>query len=699
MSKKNNASFHQYSLMLEPDETKKQSVVLLNDSRFNQCFEVWKNCKRFGFDLETYSTVRDPDGGLSPETGEIRLIQIAVEDSPSCCLVIVIDLGWKSQERARTHQHLERLGFWETLRERLTNPKVEVVGHAMGFEQAFMLAKYGFTIRNVIDTQLLSQVYWAGLTQWLDQLHSRPHSLESLCLRLAITIDKSAQTSDWGWGELGEGKLSNRQINYAATDAAVVLEIYDKLKPLMEAVGAWEHGLIECAATPIFAQMEHYGVPVDFEVLQQVTAEYELVLEKLLSQLQETFPEAVKAINSPKALLPLINAKFQLNLRDTSAETLSAHWRIPSLKLLSLIRTQQNYINYLKGIAKNLKDGRVRGSYTQIGPMGLGRSNCHEPNLQNPPHPDKMPYELRQLNRKSVRSVFVAPPGYKYIINDLMGAHTAIAAQASGDKLLIQKLNSPTGDAFCIIAAKIASSQGLDEQWTEENIKHWKNDKTHPNNSQASLLRSVSKNAHYGCQNGSGPKRHQETVRVGSGIELSLSEAKLHINSWKNTYSTLAQFQWQLVQDANKFKPPVLGLAKIESRTKFGVGCVKSLSGRYVFLPKYPQDFGERKQCSVRLPDACAAYWTLTEATIIKLAKAKFLEIYDQHPEWLGEVWIGNSCHDELDVISATKYAQDVANTIQQAMRWSMSQFISLVPIHRNEPPESIICNSWAEKA
>ncbi|MBO3458461.1 MAG: hypothetical protein KME33_13575 [Aetokthonos hydrillicola CCALA 1050] len=685
--------------MLEPDETKKESIVLINDSRFNQCVEVWKNCKRFGFDLETYSTIRDSDGGLSPDTGEIRLIQIAVTDSFNRTAVMVIDLGWTPQERAQSHEQLKLIGFWTTLRERLANPKVQVVGHSMGFEQSFMLAKYGFPIRNIIDTQLLSQVYWAGLTQWLDQKNGRPHSLESLCLRLGITIDKSAQTSDWRWGELAKGKLSNRQINYAATDAAVVLEIYDKLKPLMEAVGSWEHGLIECAAAPAFAQMEHYGMPVNSTVLQQVSAEYELVLEKLFSQLHATFPEAVGAINSPKTLLPLINAKFKLNLKNTSAETLSAYWRIPSLKLLSLIRTQQNYINYLKGIARNLKDGRVRGSYNQIGPMGLGRSNCREPNLQTPPHPDKMPYELRQLNRKSVRSVFVAPAGYNYIIHDLMSAHTAIAAQASGDNLLIQKLNSPTGDAFCVIAAKIASSQGFGQEWTEENIKHWKNDKTHPYHSQAALLRLVSKNAHYGSQNGSGPKRHQETVRVGSGIELSLAEAKLHISSWKNTYSTLAQFQWQLVQDANKFKPSVLGLAEIEARTKFGVGCVKSLSGRYVFLPKYPQDFGDRKQRSVRLPDACAAYWTLTEATIIKLAKAKFIEIYDQHPEWVGKVWIGNSCHDELDVISNTKYAQDVASTIQQAMRWSMSQFISLVPVHRNEPPESIICNSWADKA
>ncbi|KYC34931.1 hypothetical protein WA1_50370 [Scytonema hofmannii PCC 7110] len=684
--------------MLEPDPVKNQEVVLLDDKRFNQCFEVWKNCSRFGFDLESYSTIRDSDGALSPNTGEIRLIQIAVELSSGSCLVMVIDLGWTPQERTHIYQHLEKLGFWKTLRERLANPKVAVVGHAMRFEQAFMLAKYGFPIRNIIDTQLLSQVYWAGLTQWLDQVNNRPHSLESVCLRLAIPIDKTAQTSDWGWGELGEGKLSNRQINYAAIDASVVLQIYDKLKPLMEAVGAWKHGLIECGASPAFAQMEHYGMPVDSNVLQQVITEYESVLEKLLSGLQTTFPEAIAVLNSPKALKPLINAKFQLNLKDTSAETLSVHWRIPSLKLLSLIRTQQNYINYLKGIARNVKDGRVKGSYNQIGQMGLGRSNCHEPNLQNPPHPDKMPYELRQFNLPSVRSVFVAPPGHKYIINDLMGAHTAIAAQASGDKLLIQKLNSPTGDAFCVIAAKIATLQGLGKEWTEENIKRWKNDKTHPNHPQASLLRSVSKNAHYGCQNGSGPKRHQETVRVGSGIELSLSEAKLHISSWKKTYSTLAQFQWQIVQDASKFKPPVLGLAEIEARTNFGVGCVKSLSGRYVFLPKYPQDVGDRKRRSVRLPDACAAYWTITEATVIKLAKARFIEIYDQHPEWVGKVWIGNSCHDELDVIAAVEYACEVAKTTQEVMRWSMSQFISLIPVHKNESPESIICDSWADK-
>lgn len=697
MSQKNQSKFHQHSLMLFPEEELNSRVVLMDNSQFNTYFKLWKECSKFGFDLETYSIVEDKDGALSPNTGEIRLIQIAVPTNDGC-KVIVVDLGWVPKERASKHLHLKSIGFWETLKERLANPAVEVVGHALLFEQAFMLTKYNFPIRNLIDTQLLSQVYWAGLNQWLEQVRGRPHSLESLCLRLGIFIDKTAQTSDWGWGELGNGKLSNRQYNYAAMDAAVVLDICEQLKPLMEKVGAWEHGLVECAASPAFAQMEYYGMPVNTLVLKQVTTEYELVLGQLINQLQTTFPEAVGVINSPKALLPLINAKFKLNLKDTSAETLSTHWSIPSLKLLSLIRTQQNYINYLKGIARNIKDGRVRGSYNQIGPMGLGRSNCRDPNLMNPPHPDKMPHELKQLNLPSVRSVFVAPPDYTYIINDLMGAHTAIAAQASGDKLLIEKLNSSTGDAFCIIGAKIAQAQGLGEEWTEENIKHWKNDKTHPNNERAALLRSVSKSAHYGAQNGSGAKRHQQTVRVGSGIELSLEEAKLHTNSWKNTYSTLAQFQRQIVRNANKFKPSILGLAEIESCTKFGLGCVKSISGRYVFLPKYPEDFGDKKLCSVRLPDACAAFWTLTEATIIKLSKAKFLAIYDQHPEWIGKVWLGNSCHDELNVIAATKYAVQVATAVQQAMRKSMSQFITVVPVHKNELPESIICNSWADK-
>lgn len=335
--------FYQHSLFLTPEEKLNSNIVLFGDRHSDLLLETWKTTPRFGFDIETWTKHSNPDGALHPEQGEIRLLQIAIEQANQIW-VWVIDLLWEPQERAHIHHQLATLGFWDILALQLKNPKVEVVGHSLDFEQKWMLAKYQMPIRCIRDTKLMSQVYWAGLDPWLPQLHGKPHSLESVGRRLGIEINKQAQTSDWGWGELGEGRLSNNQLNYAARDAEVVLAIHDQLEPLLKLLGVWNSYLAECYASPAFAQMSHYGMPVNSSQLNAVLQQYHLAYDHLITHLNRTFPEAIPYLYSPKKLPTLINSKFNLKLTSVAAETLSDRWDIPELRLISVIKTTKTYL-------------------------------------------------------------------------------------------------------------------------------------------------------------------------------------------------------------------------------------------------------------------------------------------------------------------------------------------------------------------
>ncbi|HBY78275.1 MAG TPA: hypothetical protein DEG47_15020, partial [Cyanobacteria bacterium UBA11148] len=564
---------HQYSLLLFPQEEISPHIITTNDPRFNTVFKAWKTCKQFGFDLETFSNISDPDGALNPETGEIRLIQIAINQGEETS-VLVIDLGWTNHERSLIYQKLESLTFWNNLRERLINPNVEVIGHSLDFEQRWMLFKYNYPIRNIRDTKLMSQVYWAGLEPWLDKRHGKPHSLESICLRLGLDIDKTEQTSDWGWGELGNGQLSNSQLNYAGYDAEIVLKVHNLLEPLLKEIGVWDSYLIECRASPAFAQMSHYGMPVDEAVLADVTYQYQAAYQSLIEQLGQTFSDCIPHLYSPKKLADLINIQFGLTLKSANVDDLSKFWDIPELRLISLIKTTKVYVDYLQNLQNTVTDGYVRGNYTQINRKGFGRSGCSEPNLQNPPSLSTFPAELKPYNLPPIRSVFRTHPGRIGIWCDASKLHARVATQASLDPELIARFNSIHGDIFCSIAAKIAQLENMGSEWTEENIRLWDKDKNHPNHPLAVRLRAMSKSVHYGSQNLQGFRTLQKTIRTKSGIILSDLSAKNSITAWKTTYKVLAKFQRQIIQEANNCLPRVLGIERICPRTKFGLGYV-----------------------------------------------------------------------------------------------------------------------------
>ena len=185
--------------------TKKQSKALLdrlaNEKEVNfDCVIVDRE-----FDLDRwveriqvescFITLDTETKGLTPAPGMVKTIQIAYSSNVP---VLIIKLP-KIEDRSS----LKRL---------MANTKMLKVGHHIKFD-VLMLEAEGIEVNGpLMCTMLGIEVLKAGAT--------RQASLQFTagCL-LNVKLDKAEQNSDWG------GKLTSTQLQYAANDAGILVEI------------------------------------------------------------------------------------------------------------------------------------------------------------------------------------------------------------------------------------------------------------------------------------------------------------------------------------------------------------------------------------------------------------------------------------------------------------------------------------------
>jgi DNA polymerase I-like protein with 3'-5' exonuclease and polymerase domains len=265
-----------------------------------------------------------------------------------------------------------------------------------------------------------------------------------------------------------------------------------------------------------------------------------------------------------------------------------------------------------------------------------------------------------------------------------------IAAQVSGDPTLVRAYKENL-DPHSITAEGLARMNGWNSsEWTYENILAWKKDKKHVNHTKADELRKLSKTVTFGSLNGQGPKTMMETAKTGSDpIEMTLGQAKEGIDAWKATYAVLYSFQKQVNRRANSYNhtfPWVEGV--------FGES--RGLTNRRLFLEKLPS-FNDASVLTVKYNDCLAMVWMSAEADVAKRAMAATLDKIYEHPEW-GMILM-SMCHDELDLEVKEEYAKEAAAAVLEIMNKSLQDILPDIPaFDPTVTPESIICDSWAEK-
>lgn len=270
---------------------------------------------------------------------------------------------------------------------------------------------------------------------------------------------------------------------YASTDPDTTLQLYYKLKPIMEEEGTWE--IFETLYVPftrMLVDMEYDGVIIDKPYLEGVQKQYRDRIAELKKQVfvdkdvikfialkkdeyrrqrgekWEKSKESQKKYSkedycnigvdeivfnpgSPKQLKELFIDQLKLKVGKTTAtggasfdaEAMEVYAKkLPLAKILADINKASNFLTtFLDGIHSRIRvDGRIHTSIN-LAVADTGRASSSSPNLQNVPNITSNP-----VDAKLIRDMFLPDPDHVFLEYDQAQSEFRIWCSMSGDEAM-----------------------------------------------------------------------------------------------------------------------------------------------------------------------------------------------------------------------------------------------------------------------
>ncbi|MCW8387484.1 DNA polymerase I [Fluoribacter dumoffii] len=315
----------------------------------------------------------------------------------------------------------------------LENPHIKKVGKNLKYDYS-VLKNYGITLKGIsYDTMLESYVLNSS---------SGRHDIDSLALKYLghkpMTYEeiagKGAKQLRFDQIPVGEAAA------YSGQDAEVILQLHNKLFPLLPESVKRVFNEIEIPLVTVLADMERLGVLIDSAALKKHGT-------RLKERIQELEREALELagkpfnLNSPKQLQEILFDLHKLPVlvktptgQPSTAESvlleLAYDYRLAAviLEYRGLTKLVSTYIDTLpKKI--NLQTHRVHTSYNQA-VTATGRLSSSEPNLQNIP--------IRSEEGRLIRTAFIAPENCLILAADYSQIELRIMAHLSQDENLLK---------------------------------------------------------------------------------------------------------------------------------------------------------------------------------------------------------------------------------------------------------------------
>jgi DNA polymerase I-like protein with 3'-5' exonuclease and polymerase domains len=559
-----------------------------------------------GLDIETTS--------LDPHLGDIRLIQFAEPGKPA----VIVDLQRLDGDPRPV---LNRV---------LGGPAKKVLQNAK-FETAWLGLK-GYDLRGPIyDTMIAHQLLTVG--------HFSAANLQEMAKKyLDEHLPKENQASDWS------GPLTDEQLQYAARDAVVVLDIRDKQIPRLKDAGLIDVAGLEFAAIAPIAAMQVKGLRFDWDrvhdLVDQLVTDREAALAKFLAELNQAATQADE-------LAPGIDGSVSFNPNSpTQLKNVLKAVGIPvestDQKKLQLIADRypllQPYLEWKKlqtsvSSASKLEDhrhpvtGRVHTQFWQL-KADSGRMTSSEPNVQNLPR------------ATGFRSCVTPAAGYRFIVADYSQIELRIAAQVAPDDRMIAAYRD--GEDLHRLTAALVNDVPL-EQVTK-------------------AQRQSAKAVNFGLIYGMGAKGLKDYAKSSYGVELTLDEATRFRTKYFEAYAGLARWHRQL-----------------DAKLRGGSVYARTLSGRRRFLQAKDRKLTTMANTPVQG----------LGADILKVALAL------THDRLRGlDAYLVNTVHDEIVVEAEASIADQVKDIVTTAMVEAGERFLTAVPVL----VEVGICSDWGEK-
>ena len=585
--------------------------------------------------------------GLDPLVNRIRTVQIAWLAPDGIIEAFVIDA-------------LKAGPFLGPFLAKLfADPAVYKIIHNAKFEISFVrqLCRRRIPIRSVVDTMLASQICNAGYftlrfsEQAQDWKRAYPrHSLEHCCCRyLGLELDKTLQTSDWGAAELSEA-----QIRYAATDAAIMLYLWPVLATLLEKNRLDRVAKIEFDALPAVVEKELRGLPFDAPAARTLLTALDAERLNILGKLERAVVElGLRLPHSKKSGHRIINPMSSRDVQKVFAalgrqvlkndeavlEALAAEGIEFAADLLQY-RKLHKQTGFIKGWLEKQHpfDDRIHTSYKQIQMNNTGRFSSSSPNLQQIP------------GARVFRSLFKVNAGQRLIDADYAAVELRIAADICGESRMIRAFKE--GIDLHKQTAAVISGKKLEEI--------------------TKLERNQAKATNFGLIYGCGPTTLTIQARASYGVEMSLTEATTFHRKFFEYYPSIRLYH------RRRCRPEHQLIAHYRFTPQQGfytamVAGTRTLSGR---LRVWPSHQGETQ---ARFTDLANMPVQGTGADILKVALSRlYAALLVKGWE---DVWIIGSTHDEIILEAPENKASEAAELLVSVMEAAGAELIKKVPI------------------
>lgn len=266
-------------------------------------------------------------------------------------------------------------------------------------------------------------------------------------------------------GEKGTGQRSFRSVDpeeareYAGEDADITLQLAGLFREQLSGSGLSDlAGKIEMPLIPVLTAMEHHGVRLDVEVLEQFSAEIreevgrvETEIHRIAGtdfnigspkQLGSVLFEQMKIIPDP----PRTRTKQYATGEEVLVRLRDKHPIIDQiLEYRSLKKLQSTYVDALPKMVHR-KTGRLHTSFNQA-QVTTGRLSSNQPNLQNIP--------IREERGREIRRAFIpSKEGNLFLSADYSQIELRLMAHLSGDPQMIEAFVNEE-DIHTATAAKI----------------------------------------------------------------------------------------------------------------------------------------------------------------------------------------------------------------------------------------------------
>ena len=339
----------------------------------------------------------------------------------------------------------------ELLRPLFENESILKIGQNLKYDIS-MLAQYGVSVKGkMFDTMLAHYLLEP------EQRHNMDYLAEVYLNYLTIPIEDL----------IGKGRMQKtmREVpvelvkEYAAEDADITLQLYEKLLPLLKDNGVEKLFYeIEMPLVPVLSRMEANGVKIDTENLQQISEAFGREIRKIEEEIYKAAGTPFN-IASPKQLGEILFERLRIDEKAKKTKTgqyatgedvlQKLSHKHPIIQMIldyrSLTKLKSTYLDALPALV-NPKDGLIHTSYNQA-VTATGRLSSNNPNLQNIP--------VRTEKGREIRRAFVPrSPQYTLIAADYSQIELRIIAHLSQDPAMVNDFNLGH-DIHAATAAKV----------------------------------------------------------------------------------------------------------------------------------------------------------------------------------------------------------------------------------------------------